>query len=1423
MTTTLAEICNLQLNNASSKTMKYRPIYAFLTSIESEYAISVLKKNKEDTIYKHIASYYLTQDLSAKTLFNECFAFEEEMQELHSRLKFDESDINGFNDFAKSIKWESTTTENKFQIGDFSFTTNKMFLEQKIVDGKCYALEIKIKEDGDYFEVIGAKECHSTLSYKAQSNLKKMFTIEEIDFAKYKYTDTPQLSKEQFFTITNKLKETDDEQKLAISADTNKNVLMIAGAGSGKTRSLVGRLTYLHIVKGVPLSKLMLLTFTRAATQEMAVSAHSQIKEAYLTCGMTAVRNPHILANTIDGFFKQTIERYYVDVGLTQKPIFLLDNSFARERIRLLGEVISENHLNNIFQDYLKTEKDLKRLYDALDNCANGMTVNISGLENLLDLFVEKQIKENKIVDFVYNAYILKKALSNSDCPLFSRITNLYECILIDEFQDINKLQNDVLSKFYNSNIHFTFVGDDDQTIYTWRGADNGIIKNMVNDPHVETVYLTTNYRNNPYIVNAGNDILSTLEDRAKVGRPIKAAKTTGSKVRITVYDEKYKNLAHEIKKAYDVRLKGEKICVLCRQINDQRKNVDGQWVTVEGEGTKIARMLSLENVPTVFCSDEGVSFSDGYKLLKALVLILNKIDVRNNCAYVKELLGSNSSNTNIRKLVFGKIPFKNIDSNAAMVYTAEIVSKLAESLNLKYTFAQNFVELVSNYNRIFAELIEGQHNADRKVKDTTLQLFQELSSEYNWEYPRKKDKITSIFSLFEEEVSKKTTKKVENEQDDGSVIISSIHKAKGLQYDTVFIVGLNDGEYPNNSQIIAEYNRRVGEFQRLKVSQANLEKIRTSVNNDTIKGLLEDCNISNGEVENDPELKEDLSSFADEIDGYSDDYLALSEDGVDSFIDAYETYIDRHIQARRDLIIKKTREIAVVQEEADEKEEMYHEAEDESPEAQTFFDEWQLLSKEIVIMQQSLDMLKNALDGFLKKFSNILSFYEICNEAKGFLTDVRKLRDESAMIKKLEKEKKDKELEEKRLFYVAVSRASDKLYLCVREGSFPSQFIKLINESNCEKYIMQTKAQEEEIKRLEESIHSVRDEVNQPKINEKKIEKGIEKILNYSEEFKNEMNQYLSEYLQEHPEYNKLPKIPRQYFDNAIGLMALSEKLGYNFKTEIVHNLERLVQLLLQDKIGDKAKPYKTDSASAHKITLDIRNIAKNRCKVGIPGEGYLMDLFTKESKFNDELERCKSLAIQCYVVCGGKYRIADYIQGTWSFKKLNGQAPEEFLVAALDLTNIRNAMIHDDNELWKTDYLPYAFICLDTIMHYLGLCAEPSSVEKHESLNVDEMYAVSKLKEFINSNKNRITSIRVLFSLMKDVMDNKTAKVLCILDEKVLKDIISGVINSKRGTDIAYLRNKTGLTNEACLIVISIWEDAIEGQIRDFLKTII
>lgn len=1430
MKVSLDKIINVKPIKTSSRRVNYNSLYTLFCGIECEYAISVLKKNKDDGLFKQISSYFLTNDMSAKTLFIECFSFDDEMLELHARLQFNEGD-DSYIDVLKNIEIDTTVDTNKYVIGDFSFTSEKLFLDIKEKDGDYYALGVKSTDEGDEFTVIGSKEDSLGLSYIATTDLKTLLKTEEVDFTKYKYLDTPQLTDEQFFQITTKLKEADDEQKEAIRAGTDRNLLIIAGAGSGKTRSLVGRLTYLHTVKGIPLNRIILLTFTRAATQEMGLAAYQQIKEAYLTYGMPATKNPLIQARTIDGFFKYLIDKYYYDIGLENRPVFLLDEKRENERLRLLVDVIKENQLTSVFKDYFsnssdyKARKSLNELYDSLEDVANGKVVNISGVENLLELYIQKQIDECIVVDFVYTGCIIKKALENPNCPLYQRIEELYDCILIDEFQDINKLQNDVLSKFYNSHTHFTFVGDDDQTIYTWRGADNSIIKSMSQDKKVYTVYLTTNYRNNPYIVNAGNDILAAIEDRAKVGREIKPAKQTGCKIRITTYDDQYENLANEIRKAYETRSPGEKICVLCRQVNDRYNYIDGQKEIEEGEGTKIARMLELCKVRVAKFKDDGIYYSEGYKILKALVCILNKIEVRNNCAYIKEVSGSRASNTNIRKLVFGKISSQRLDMTQS-VFNVDVISKLANAVNTQFTFANSFHDLVCNYNRVFSKEVEKQISSDRDILDEALRLFESVSARYNWAYPMEKEQIKNVFGHFEEEIIRKTTKKEIDEEDDKDcnvVTISSIHKAKGLQYDTVFIVGLNAGECPNTDRIYKDYNKSIGQFQKLKASQDYLKALRATIGKDRIDGLINDCKSENWAKTNDRELIQDMNDMAEDIDACSDDYIALSEDGVDAYLDAFEVYINKHITERRELINKKNNEIAALQETADLKEEEYHEAEEDSEEAQRLYKEWEILLQEVKAKKLSLNAYTTMLDTFLNGISNLVAFYETCKEAKGYLADVKKLRNEAIMIKKLEKEKQDKEREEKRLFYVAVSRASEKLYLCVREDTQESEFIKLINPENCEKYVMLTKYQEDEIQRLSPYIQELREETEKETVNDKKIEKSVEKILNFSDEFKNEMQDYLNKYIAEHPQYQNLPNNAKVYFNNAIELVAFSEKLGLSFKEATAHYILKFIHQMLLERVGKKAKSFKTDSNSASKIIADIRKIAKSKCKAGMPGEGYLLDLLTKEAKFSgDEFERCKSLVIQCYIICSGKYRVPDYISGTWGIKSFNKDNPENFLVSALDLTNIRNVMIHDKMELWTTDYLPYAFECMDTIMLYIGQ-AESNTIQYNEDIELNESVVQQKLYSIIIQNKNLITDITKLHSLISDYFDAKISKVLCIVDVKILKDIVSGMINSKRGTDVAYLRNNSRYSNDMCLQVVSIWEDIIDNQTKEILKKIV
>lgn len=1292
----LSQIQNVKPTTINARRKDFRSVYAFLCGIACEYAVNVLKKNGEDSLYNRIMNYCGSMP-SPKSLWNDLTNEDREMNEFVKAFSFSETETD-WEHLSNNIKWIIEEDQSTFSIDEFSFSCKKTFLDLVCKQDNYIALELKITETEDCFCPIHNAEFSFDFKKTARSSFYK--TLQQTDVPSLEqfkdFSSGMRVTEEQFFSLTEDLSAADEDQREAITSDTNKNLLILAGAGSGKTRSLVGRVTYLHLVKGIPLHRIRLLTFTRAAATEMGTRGKDQVEKAYETAGIHKKERPYVLASTIDAFFKKIIEENYIDLGFIHKPTFLYANVDQSLRYKLLLQVIKDNSLESVFKGYLSSERGVRALYAQLEAYINHLTVNVSGIENLLHLYIEKQKRMNYIADFACAAYILKMSLADRNGSLYRQIISNYDCILIDEFQDINTLQNDVLSCFYDSRIHFTFVGDDDQTIYTWRGADNSIIRSFTANTLMKSVYLTTNYRNNPYIVKAGNDILASLAARAKGDHIIKAAKQFGSKVRLTFYDEKYANLAHEVKNLYIKRKPGEQICILYRE--DRKRKPDEEDAARSSEREKILNALSIENIPYNKRDNIPSEFSDGYKLFKAIIKIQNKQDVRDSCEIIKEIVGEKISNVQIRRLVTGKISSqsRNLTDSGFSLYH---VYHLAESVNSKYQYAKNFSEVIENYNRVYAKICEGQSATDRIIKDETLSYMQEYAREFALGYPLSQSEIKGFFLSFEEE----TQKKKPSRQELDNVVVTTIHNAKGLEYDTVFIVGLNEGEYPNITRIITEYNKKIDELNRLKDSKDYYNVLKDKVNNVVIDGLLSVCNENNwaGFFS---DIATDMSDFTLEITAFRDDYLELTEDGVKSYIEAYNTYVKPWVDEIEDSIFQISKEIDATIENADDIEEAYSEMEEDTEEYQITYAKWEALRDQIKNLETKRNKREELLKSFVERIKPLVLFCDTCNEANGYLLEIRQSNNVQQAIAKLAKEKQEKEYEEKRIFYVAVSRAINRLYLCTAENSSPSPFVKLINPENCEHYTMQTYGQEVEMKRMGVAVAAVRKEIEKQdekvRPDNKKIDAGIQEIFNYTKSFKNELQKYILEYKTAHSLVENIPSESASYLDNAIGLMVLSDRLGYNFDTEILHNLQRFAETYVHWQIGSNAVPFKTDENTAYKIAEDIRKSAKRLCKTQKPGEGYIVELLSdRNRKYNDELEKCKNLAIECYAVGSNRYPVSFEIIRSWQ-KTISPDCAETFLCEVIDLANIRNDAVHKGNDSWRTDNLPYAWKIVDDIV---------------------------------------------------------------------------------------------------------------------------
>ena len=1258
-----------------------------LCGICSEYALNIKRVSEDDNIFHHIRAYYEDGDISSKTLLNN-FKKTNEFNELLGDFDISDQSAENYEKIISSIKWDSDQKENKFTIGTFSFTSNITFIKQLVESDSIYCLTYSDNSDWPRFEAITC----GIDSFHYRENTKKVeMAIKIGNKPSIKTTDV--IDDETFFTLTNDLRTTDPKQREAIKADLDRNVLIVAGAGSGKTRSLVGRVSYLHLVKGVPLNRIALLTFTNAATDSMRKGALAQLNEAYLKHDFHTYSKPNVMAYTIDAFFKRIIDSYWADIGFSEKPSFLYDKKRDQpERERLLRDVIQSNHFWGMLDGLKNGYYDL---YQQVEKYANGIYVSIPGIDVLLNLYVEKQIEQCKIVNFVFASCILEKASSSDDCALYQRINNDYDCILIDEFQDINNIQNKVLSKFYDSvGIHFTFVGDDDQSIYAWRGADNEAIRQMQNDPKVNVIYLTINYRNNPFIVNAGNDILRTMKDRAKSEVLIEAYKKTGSKVHVTRYDNNYSNLAHEVKRIYQTKKKDERVCILCRTLKDiNKKDSNGRYLKEDGQGKKIKLALSLESVPVIEINPEDeLEISVGYRIIRCLLRIFNKINPKKNSEAMIELLGIDISTVKFNRIIKNRTNFNDFDinnesdSDGIQLYH---VCELAEAINPRTEFTNNFTEVVSNYNRTFSKIIEKSDSIEKDVEDETLRSFYNYVEDFNLPYPIDKETLENVFRSFEGTLVKGMKKRSISELPEG-VILSTIHSSKGLEYDTVMIVGLNDEEYPNTAPQ-SEYNRRVNELNRLKKSGEYLDELRSKITDDFLKELIQECSADNDSED----VKSDMDAMKTLIIENQEDFKKLT-DVIDYYTDSFFYHVNNHIHKYKLMIEDVNNEIGSIIEEADSVEELLYDLNEGTSKYNECVARINNLNTQKSEKNTRLNNIIAERDNFIKSKAQLINYYDYCLQADKYMRDLDMLRDTTAIVERFENDKITAECEQKRLFYVAVSRAINNLYLCTEEGKHPSQFVSIIRKENCDDYIMQSKEQDDETSRLKSFIDESRGILKKDDINYVEADKAIDKIIENSD--KDYLKKYLSKFYENNPQYIGIPQKSAVYFDKAIQLMGLGEKLGFNFRIETIFNLERFLELFLLDRIGEKALPVLMDEESAISIAKDIRRILKERCVIDKkPTTQYFIELLTKDIKYN-RLENCKNLIFESYIICSDIYDVSDEIVKTWSIETI--KEPEEYMCAAIDLINIRNEMVHSYDEPWATDYIPYAFDCINKII---------------------------------------------------------------------------------------------------------------------------
>ena len=294
-----------------------------------------------------------------------------------------------------------------------------------------------------------------------------------------------------------------NKEQLGPVMDTEGAILVTAGAGSGKTRLLTHRIAYLITEKGVSPYNILAITFTNKAAGEMANRLYEMTPDG-----------KYVWVSTFHSMCARMLRRYAGLLGYTQSFSIYAE----AERDKLISAIVAERANENDDDDLKK-----KAIYHISNAKALGLDPDeylrdftyVGDIEKICEIYAEydKSLKQNNAMDFDDLLINTKKLLSDfSEAAEYYR--EKFHYIHVDEFQDTNTIQYDLIKLLAAKYRNVCAVGDEDQCIYGWRGANIDNIKNFINDFNCKVYKLEQNYRSTQKILELANTLISNNTSR---------------------------------------------------------------------------------------------------------------------------------------------------------------------------------------------------------------------------------------------------------------------------------------------------------------------------------------------------------------------------------------------------------------------------------------------------------------------------------------------------------------------------------------------------------------------------------------------------------------------------------------------------------------------------------------------------------------------------------------------------------------------------------------------------------------------------------------------------------------------------------------------------------------------------------------------
>ena len=602
----------------------------------------------------------------------------------------------------------------------------------------------------------------------------------------------------------NDLNEAQEKPVLKINGPS----MVIAGAGSGKTRVLTYKIVHL-IKNGIDPFEILALTFTNKAAREMKSRISSMIGDG---------ESKNIWMGTFHSVFAKILRFEAHKIGFTS-DFTIYD---VQDSERLISSIIKEMNLD-------KDSYRAKTIPNRISSLKNSF-ISVNAYFSNSDLTESDKLSKRPKTGDIYKEYSDRLVKSNSmdfddlllktnellnNFPeVLAKYQEKFKYILVDEYQDTNNSQYLIVKSLADKYQNICVVGDDAQSIYSFRGANINNIINFRNDyDDVEVYRLEQNYRSTKYIVNAANSVIDN--NKNKIHKEVWTDNEFGDKIQITANPS---DIA-------EARLISQKILNLIKSENNYKDFVI--LYRTNAQSRVIEDSLRNSNIPYKIYG--GVSFYNR-KEIKDILAYLRLVVNNNDEESLKRII--NYPPRGIGQVTINKIIIGSKNNNLSIYETIKSAKNLNLGLsNSSITKLENFINQIEVF-KIQNKKLSAFEITDLVIKET--KIIDELRKDESPESIARVENIQELLngirdfiddqkeiadsknnlSEFLSNVSLATDFDIDLKLNEDFVSLMSLHSSKGLEFKNVFIVGLEEDLFPSalsyNSRDDLEEERRL-------------------------------------------------------------------------------------------------------------------------------------------------------------------------------------------------------------------------------------------------------------------------------------------------------------------------------------------------------------------------------------------------------------------------------------------------------------------------------------------------------------------------------------------------------------------------------------------------------------------------------------